>query len=290
MARGLNHVYLVGALARDPELSYTPNGTAVCRITVAGEDVVTGADGQVRNLPWYHQVSLLGKPAETVSEQFKAGSVVMVEGSLEQRQWDDKETGAKKSLTAIKGLRVEGVQRSESDVVRDNGGGYRLQRALNEAVLVGNLGRDVELRYTSSGDAVAGVAIAVSESWKGKDGNWQEKTHWLDLNLWRELAERAAEFKKGDSLMVTGRIKNEQWTDKEGAKRNSTKVEVTRVEGLTRGPAAQNTGSVGATPASGQKAFGASAPANRGNTGSRSSVLDIDEGLNLPPEDEDLPF
>ena len=69
MARGMNHVFLIGALARDPELRYTPNGTAVFEATVAGEDHIVGNDGRERKLPWYHRVSILGKPAEWQAER-----------------------------------------------------------------------------------------------------------------------------------------------------------------------------------------------------------------------------
>jgi len=89
MARGMNHVYLIGALARDPELRYTGNGMAVFEATVAGEDRVIGNDGRERNLPWYHRVSILGKPAEWQAERnLKGGDAVVVEGTLEYRQWE----------------------------------------------------------------------------------------------------------------------------------------------------------------------------------------------------------
>ncbi len=104
------------------------------------------------------------------------------------------------------------------------------------------------------------------------------------MTLWRELAEAAAQLKKGDPLLVQGRLMNEAWTDRDGNKRNSTKVEATRVEVLTRGAGA---GSPAATPVA---ARGATGTATR-STGSRSGGLDIDQGLdNFPPEEEDLPF
>lgn len=274
-----NHVFLVGALARDPELRYTPNGTAVLDLTIAGDDQVTGTDGVARNLPWYHRVGLMDKPAEAAAETLKAGSAVLIEGSMEQRSWEDP-NGQKRSMVSIKAQRVEALARPESDLVRDSSGGYRLQNALNEVVLVGNLGRKPELRYTPSGDAVVGVSIAVGESWKGRDGNWQEKTHWLDLGAWRELAEKVAELDKGDRILVHGRIKNESWTDQQGQKRNSTKVEAARLEVLSQKP----------VPVS------AVAPVGQASAGGKSSqkatrTLDIDEGLdNFPPEGEDLPF
>ena len=295
MARGLNHVYLFGALARDPELRYTPNGTAVIDLTVAGEDNITGNDGRARVLPWYHRVSVLGKQAEQLSEQYRAGDPVMVEGALEFRTWDDKNTGQKRSQVSVKALRVEGGMpgNRQEVTVRDSQGGHRLTNAMNEVILVGNLTRDAELRYTPAGDAVTTISIAVNESWKDKTGNWQEKTHYVEINLWRDLAETASELKKGDPVLVTGRLVNESWTDKEGNKRNSTRVEGRRIEALSRGPGAP--GATGATPSAYREANGNASPPARPSSprapqaGSRAG-LDIDEGLQEFPPEEDLPF
>ena len=283
MARGMNHVYLVGALARDPELRYTPSGTPVFEATVAGEDHVVGNDGRERRLPWYHRVSILGKQAEWMSERsLKAGDVVMVEGALEYSSWDAPE-GGKRSMVRVKALRMDSVA-SSTEVVQDAGGGVRLGGGWNVVMMLGNLTRDPELRYTPGGDAVLGLGLAVNETWKDRNGQQQEKTHWIDVTLWRELAEAASTTKKGDPILVQGRLMNEAWTDRDGNKRNSTKVEATKGEVLTRGAGA---GTPAATPVA---ARGATRPATR-SAGSRSGGLDIDQGLdNFPPEEEDLPF
>lgn len=291
MARGMNHVYLVGSLARDPELRYTPSGVPVFEATVAGEDHIVGNDGRERRLPWYHRVSVLGKPAEWISERnLKSGDIVMVEGSLEYSSWDAPE-GGKRSMVRVKAQRIESVA-SAVETVQDAGGGVRLSGGWNVVMVLGNLTRDPELRYTPAGDAVLGLGLAVNESWKDKSGQTQEKTHWIDVTLWRELAEAAANLKKGDPVLVSGRLMNEAWTDKEGNKRNSTKVEATKVEVLTRGA---GVGASAATPVAARGATGnAASSARSGNApsaGSRSGGLDIDQGLdNFPPEEEDLPF
>ena len=245
MARGMNHVYLVGALARDPELRYTPNGTAVFEATVAGEDRVVGNDGRERSLPWYHRVSILGKPAEWQAERnLKGGDAVMVEGALDYSSWEAPE-GGKRSAIKVKALRMEGLD-TQPELIQDAGGGVRMGNGLNEVVLVGNVVRNPELRYTPAGDAVLGIGLAVNETWNNRQGNKQEKTHWVDVTLWRELAEAMKELRKGDPVMVKGRLVNESWTDRDGNKRNSTKVEATRVEALSRGA---GTGTPAATPA-----------------------------------------
>ncbi|GGL77436.1 single-stranded DNA-binding protein [Deinococcus aerolatus] len=300
MARGMNHVYLVGALARDPELRYTPNGTAVFEATVAGEDRVVGNDGRERSLPWYHRVSILGKPAEWQAERnLKGGDAVMVEGALDYSSWEAPE-GGKRSAIKVKALRMEGLD-AQPELIQDAGGGVRMGNGLNEVVLVGNVVRDPELRYTPAGDAVLGIGLAVNETWNDRQGNKQEKTHWVDVTLWRELAEAMKELRKGDPVMVKGRLVNESWTDRDGNKRNSTKVEATRVEALSRGA---GTGTPAATPAGPrtQTASSAARPQTQSsgygqdqgraaNTGNRSGGLDIDQGLDdFPPEEEDLPF
>jgi len=296
MARGMNHVYLIGALARDPELRYTPTGVAVFEATVAGEDQVIGADGRERKLPWYHRVSILGKPAEWQAERnLKGGDAVMVEGSLDYSQWEAPE-GGKRSAVKVKALRMEQLGYTP-ELVQDAGGGVRMQNGMNEVVVIGNVVRDPELRYTPAGDAVLGIGLAVNETWNDRQGQKQEKTHWIDMTLWRELAEAMKDLRKGDPVLVQGRLVNESWQDKDGNKRNSTKIEATRVEALSRGAGVP--GSPAATPAaprpqttSSTARPPAAASANRGaNSGNRSGGLDIDQGLDdFPPEEEDLPF
>jgi len=302
MARGMNHVYLIGALARDPELRYTPSGVAVFEATVAGEDHVIGNDGRERKLPWYHRVSILGKPAEWQAEKgLKGGDAVMVEGGLEYSQWEAPE-GGKRSMVRVKAGRIEQLGYAP-ELVQDAGGGVRMGSGMNEVVMIGNVTRDPELRYTPAGDAVLGIGLAVNETWNDRQGQKQEKTHWIDVTLWRDLAESMKDLKKGDPVLVQGRLVNEAWQDKDGNKRNSTKVEATRVEALSRG--AGLTGSPAATPAaprtqtasSSARPQPTSAGASRAQgsraatTGTRSGGLDIDQGLDdFPPEEEDLPF
>ncbi|PTA67506.1 single-stranded DNA-binding protein [Deinococcus arcticus] len=298
MARGMNHVYLIGALARDPELRYTPSGTAVFEATVAGEDHIVGNDGRERKLPWYHRVSILGKPAEWQAERnLKGGDAVLVEGSLEYSQWEAPE-GGKRSMVRVKALRMEQLG-TQPELVQDAGGGVRMGSGMNEVVLIGNVTRDPELRYTPAGDAVLGLGLAVNETWNDRQGQKQEKTHWIDVTLWRELAESMKDLRKGDPVLVRGRLVNEAWTDRDGNKRNSTKVEATRVEALSRGAASPTSGYAAATPAGPrtQTASSAARPQSAGsqrpaaNTGNRSGGLDIDQGLDdFPPDEEDLPF
>ena len=97
--------------------------------------------------------------------------------------------------------------------------------SVNKAILIGHLGKDPDMRFMPSGEAVANVTLATSETWKDKSGEKQEKTEWHNIVFYRRLAEIAGEYlKKGSLIYVEGRITTEKWTDKEGKDRYTTKI------------------------------------------------------------------
>lgn len=97
--------------------------------------------------------------------------------------------------------------------------------SVNKVILMGNLGKDPEVRYLPSGDAVANITIATSSRYKGKDGNMVEETEWHRVTFFGRLAEVAGEYlKKGRPVYVEGRIKTNKYTDKNGVERYSTNV------------------------------------------------------------------
>lgn len=100
-----------------------------------------------------------------------------------------------------------------------------MSRSVNKVILVGNLGRDPELRYTPNGTPVANFSIATSEKFKGQDGEWKEQTEWHNIVCWRRLAEVVGEYlKKGSKVYVEGKLKTRNWEDKEGKKNYRTEV------------------------------------------------------------------
>lgn len=99
-----------------------------------------------------------------------------------------------------------------------------MSRSLNKVQLIGNLGKDPELKYTPSGVAVATFSIATSESWKDQEGNQQEKTEWHNIVAWRKLAEIVGEYlKKGKKVYIEGKIQTRSY-DKDGVKRYITEI------------------------------------------------------------------
>jgi single-strand DNA-binding protein len=88
--------------------------------------------------------------------------------------------------------------------------------SVNKVILVGNLGRDPEMRYMPSGDAIANFSIATTESWKDKSGAKQEKTEWHRISMFGKLAEIAGQYlKKGSTVYVEGRLQTHKWMDKD---------------------------------------------------------------------------
>jgi single-strand DNA-binding protein len=97
--------------------------------------------------------------------------------------------------------------------------------SVNKVILVGNLGRDFELRYTPGGSPVGTMNLATTESWKDKEGQRQEKTEWHRVVVWGKTAENLNEYlTKGKQVYVEGRLQTRQWDDKDGNKRYTTEV------------------------------------------------------------------
>lgn len=102
--------------------------------------------------------------------------------------------------------------------------------SVNKVILVGNLGRDAELRYTSGGTAVATLNLATTDVWTDKGGQRQERTEWHRVVLWGKTAETLQEYLlKGRQIYVEGRLQTRQWDDRDGNKRYTTEIRSDRV-------------------------------------------------------------
>ena len=96
---------------------------------------------------------------------------------------------------------------------------------VNRVILIGNLGKDPEVRRLENGAVVAKFSVATNESYRDKSGEWQEQTEWHDVVVWRALAERAAStLKKGMTIYVEGKLTHRSWQDQDGNNRRTTEV------------------------------------------------------------------
>jgi single-strand DNA-binding protein len=114
--------------------------------------------------------------------------------------------------------------------------------SVNKVILVGNLGRDPEVRYMSGGDAVCNITVATSESWKDKNsGERKEVTEWNNVVLYRKLAEIAGEYlTKGSSVYIEGSLRTRKWTDKEGVEKYTTEIIASEMKMLGAKPSGGN--------------------------------------------------
>ncbi len=97
-----------------------------------------------------------------------------------------------------------------------------MARSVNKVMLIGNVGRDPEVRYTPSGQAVANFSLATSRSRKDAGGNWQDETEWHRIVAWERLAETASQYlRKGSKVYIEGRIQSRKYTDNAGVERTS---------------------------------------------------------------------
>ena len=102
--------------------------------------------------------------------------------------------------------------------------------SLNKVMLIGNAGRDAELRYTANGTAQSNFSLAVNNRRRSQSGDWEDHTEWFNIIIFGDTAERVSQYiTKGKPVYVEGRLQTDEYTDKEGMKRKSTKVRCDRV-------------------------------------------------------------
>jgi single-strand DNA-binding protein len=136
--------------------------------------------------------------------------------------------------------------------------------SVNKVILIGNLGRDPEVRYTQNGTAVANFTLATNEVWNDKSGERQERTEWHRIVVWGKQAEIAREhLSKGKQVYIEGSIQTRQWDDREGNKRTTTEIKAQRLMMMGRADA-------------GESRMNAAAPPPGDEPG--------------PPPDDDIPF
>jgi single-strand DNA-binding protein len=152
---------------------------------------------------------------------------------------------------------------------------------VNKAILVGNLGRDPELRYTQNGQAVVNFTLATSENWTDKSGEKVERTEWHRVVVWGKTGEMCAQYlSKGRTVYVEGRIQTREWEDKDGNKRYTTEINAQTVNFI--GPRGSS-GDAGPSGGTG----GGTGGGRQGGSEASSSGPANDPG---PPVDDDIPF
>ena len=154
--------------------------------------------------------------------------------------------------------------------------------SFNKIIIVGNLGRDPELRYTPQGVAVCNFSLATNEKKRDKSGELQDVTTWFRVTLWRNQAENAAKYlTKGRPVYIEGRLGVEEWTDRDGKSRYTLEVQATDMQFISAGPRVEG----GDEEYSGGGSAEFAGPADR-STGAATASAPAP----APSGDDDIPF
>jgi len=157
-------------------------------------------------------------------------------------------------------------------------------KSVNKVILIGNLGKDPELKYTPQGTAVAKFSLATNDRYKDKEGQWQDRTEWHNITAWARTAEIAGEYlKKGGKVYIEGSLRTHSWDDKQsGQKKYMTEVVVNDLVLLSgRGEGAGD---------SAGSSRGASAAAGGGDHMDQRAPEHEAPPSSSPISDEDIPF
>ena len=138
-----------------------------------------------------------------------------------------------------------------------------MARGVNKVILVGNLGRDPEMKYTAGGTALCKFSLATSEVFNDREGNQQERTEWHNIVAWGKLAEICGQYlSKGRQVYVEGSLRTRSWEDQTGNKRYTTEINAREVQFLGSGASGGGGGAAGGGSGSGGDDFGGPPPAS----------------------------
>ncbi|MHB0991024.1 MAG: single-stranded DNA-binding protein [Burkholderiales bacterium] len=153
--------------------------------------------------------------------------------------------------------------------------------SVNKVILIGNIGKDPEIRYMPSGDAMVNLTLATTDNWKDKNGEKQERTEWHRVAIFGKLAEIAGEYlKKGSQVYFEGSLKTRKWTNKEGHDQYTTEIVADKMQmlGGRGGSASMDSGG------------GNEAKPSRTNAPSQNTPQNKPAGNNFDDMDDDIPF
>src|SRR5580658_8922500 len=227
MARSVNRVTLLGNVGKDPEIRSTAGGTMVANLTLATSDRQKDAQGNWQDRTEWHNLVAFTRTAEIVRDYVKKGSRLYIEGKIQTRSWDDKESGQKRYKTEVVAFdisllstredgSVSGSNRTDSadqrpysqqaDISDESAQQAEIiAKRSNRIFLLGNVGKDPEIRSTAGGAIVANFGLATSDRQRDAQGNWQDHTEWHNLVAFTRTAEIVRDYvKKGSKLYVEG--------------------------------------------------------------------------------------
>jgi single-strand DNA-binding protein len=220
-----NRVHVIGYQTQPVSVRQTPGGASVTDLNLVVPYRFRTDAGEMLDGKGFHTVTLWGPMAEVAGKFVKPGSQLFIAGRLQTDNWDDEKTGEKRSKTKIIGLDMIMLDPRDGQLAAP-GNAPSVTQCLNRVDVIGNTTRDPEMRTTTGGQQVLTLGVATNERWKDRaTGTDKERTEFHNVVVWGGLAEEVTRVvKKGNRVMVSGRVQTRSWETKEGVKRYTTEI------------------------------------------------------------------
>jgi len=242
MARGMNKVMVIGFLETGPELRHTAAGQAVTSFSLSTTRRWTTNSGEARELTEWFNVVAWGGLAEAASRLLRKHQRVYAQGHLQTRSWTDAE-GQRHARTEIVADAL--IPMDSWDAVPEalaSGNGDTMPACLNKVMVIGNLGRDPEMRYTPEGHAMTCFSLAVTRKWTTTGAERKDATEWFSVVTWGNLAEICNQYlARGRRVYVEGELRTRGWEQPDG--RKLFRTELVASEMIMLGPRPRSSGS-----------------------------------------------
>lgn len=210
-------------------MRYTPSGKPVTSFSLTTNRNWVTMEGERRSETEWFNVVTWGTLADLCNQYLSKNQKVYLEGRLQTRKWEDQygQTHYRTEVVATElvlldnrvGLKEEGIE------VPANLAENCFPSSLNKVMIIGNLGRDPEMRYTPSGKPVTSFSLASSRNWITAEGERRDETEWFNVVAWGNLAEICNRYlTKGGRVFIEGRLQTRGWEDQEGNKHFRTEV------------------------------------------------------------------
>lgn len=225
MARGLNRAMIIGFVERDPETRYTAEGQSVTSFTISSNRKWTTNAGEPRESTEWFNLIAWGRLSEVASRRIQKDQRVYAEGHLQTRSWEDVD-GQRRYRTEVVATKL--IPIGDRDTIADQDTGEESEHTplcLNRVTVIGNLGRDPEMRYTPGGQAVTSFSLAATRNWTASGGERRDATEWFNVVSWGSLAEICNQFlTKGRRVYVEGELRTRAWDQSDGKKHFRTEL------------------------------------------------------------------
>jgi len=224
MARGLNRIMIIGFVERDPGLRHTPDGQPVASFSVSTDRRWTISTGETRESTEWFNIVAWGSLAELASQRLRKGQRLYAEGYLQTRSWEDTD-GQRHFRTEVVADKLIPMDHRDTITQEDaHDNSEEAPLCLNRVMVIGNLGRNPEMRYTPGGQAVTSFSLATTRPGTF-DGERRDTTEWFNVVSWGSLAEICNQYlTKGRRVYIEGELRTRGWEQPDGKKHFRTEL------------------------------------------------------------------